>query len=179
VPKFARTLWVPANEGGTHGSMSACVVTDGRLRTPMNAGFGRNLTAGLIPFESPSADGVAGATTDPRPRHLLRRTQLAIAIGARVQVVLRSDRRSSIARLRVASSRRICGEGQPVRLGFSAWNAKARPPGLRAGSHRRTRPATPGARRVAIECRAPPPQAKQWPEVSARGGPALQPFGDV
>ena len=28
---------VPANEGGTHGSMSACVVTDGRLRTPMNA----------------------------------------------------------------------------------------------------------------------------------------------
>ncbi len=43
--KFARTLGVPANEGETHGSMSACVVTDDRLRTPMNAGFGQNLTA--------------------------------------------------------------------------------------------------------------------------------------
>ena len=48
MPKFARTLWVPANEGGTHGSMSACVVTDGRLRTPMNAGFGENLTVGPV-----------------------------------------------------------------------------------------------------------------------------------
>jgi hypothetical protein len=34
------------NEGGTHGSMSAYVVTDGRLRTPKNAGFGQNLTGG-------------------------------------------------------------------------------------------------------------------------------------
>lgn len=31
-----------------------------------------------------------------------------------------------MARLRMANSRRISGEGPPVRSGFSAWNAKAR-----------------------------------------------------
>ena len=35
---------MPANEGGTHGSMSTYVVTDGRLRTPMNAEIQGNLT---------------------------------------------------------------------------------------------------------------------------------------
>jgi len=41
-------------EGRTHGSMSVCVVTDGRLRTPMNAGFRQNLTVGSRSrFEAP------------------------------------------------------------------------------------------------------------------------------
>ena len=33
--KFARTLGVPANEGGTHGPMGACVVTDGAVYVPL------------------------------------------------------------------------------------------------------------------------------------------------
>ena len=33
--KFARTLRVPANEGGTHGPIGACVVTDGAVYVPL------------------------------------------------------------------------------------------------------------------------------------------------
>jgi hypothetical protein len=53
---------VPANSGGTHDSMSACVVTDSRLRTPMNAESGQNLTAGRSSRTSALVAGWIGFT---------------------------------------------------------------------------------------------------------------------
>jgi hypothetical protein len=67
--KFARTLRVPANEGGTHGSMSACVATDGRLRTPINAGFRENLTRrSLASNRIGRRDTASGVTRTRYPR---------------------------------------------------------------------------------------------------------------
>jgi len=48
VAEFARILWMPANEGGTHGLYER-MRSDGeiRRRTPMNAGIPKNLTGGV------------------------------------------------------------------------------------------------------------------------------------
>ena len=47
MAEFARSLWLPANEGGTHGLYER-MRSDGeiRRRTPKNAGITRNLTGG-------------------------------------------------------------------------------------------------------------------------------------